>query len=448
MKTFEKSEAVWRGDIPAWPKPINELAQLARPIWFFNGLSNMVVVETTSGLVILDPGALTPTPSEDGVLLADCQRKYQAVRSLTGKPLHTVIYTHGHLDHIYGVPQYLREPGQADQAGPHVIAHEAFTARMGRYRAMRGQIAIINRRQFGGRKDMEMSAFNEDFTYPNVLYKDELELEVGGTKILIRHGRGETDDHSWVFFPEDRILCTGDFFIWAMPNAGNPQKVQRYALEWAGALRKMASLRPEILSPGHGLPIIGQGRVMKALDDTASFLEHLSDQVLGLMNKGTPLQEIVESVVLAPDLLKLPYLQPAYDEVEFLVRNIWRLYGGWYDGIPSHLKPASEKTLAKEILTLVGDQKKLLNRVEEMLDGGDVRLATHLAEWAFWAAPNDEEACRLMKRVYQERAQKETSIMAKGIFLSAANEIPDAGVGANEPNGIGSRNRRSNGSRR
>ena len=34
--------------------------------------------------------------------------------------------------------------------------------------------------------------------------------------------------------PGRRILCCGDLFIWATPNAGNPQKVQRYPRDWAG----------------------------------------------------------------------------------------------------------------------------------------------------------------------------------------------------------------------
>ncbi len=37
-----------------------------------------------------------------------------------------------------------------------------------------------------------------------------------------------------------QVLCTGDLFIWATPNCGNPQKVQRYPVQWAAALRAMA----------------------------------------------------------------------------------------------------------------------------------------------------------------------------------------------------------------
>ena len=36
------------------------------------------------------------------------------------------------------------------------------------------------------------------------------------------------------------------------------------------------------------------------------------------------------------------YLRAIYDEPEFIIHNIWRLYGGWYDGNPSRLKPAPD----------------------------------------------------------------------------------------------------------
>ena len=56
------------------------------------------------------------------------------------------------------------------------------------------------------------------------------------------------------------------------------------------------------------------------------------------MNAGAALDEIVASVAVDPDVLELPYLRPLYDEPEFVIRNIWRLYGGWWDGKPSHLE--------------------------------------------------------------------------------------------------------------
>ncbi len=73
----------------------------------------------------------------------------------------------------------------------------------------------------------------------------------------LHHAKGETDDHSWAWLPQHKAICAGDFFIWVFPNAGNPQKVQRYPLEWAAALREMAARGAELLLPAHGLPIAG-----------------------------------------------------------------------------------------------------------------------------------------------------------------------------------------------
>ena len=66
----------------------------------------------------------------------------------------------------------------------------------------------------------------------------------------LRHARGETDDATWTWIPELKALHPGDLFIWAVPNAGNPQKVQRYLSDWATALREMAALEPELLPAG------------------------------------------------------------------------------------------------------------------------------------------------------------------------------------------------------
>jgi alkyl sulfatase BDS1-like metallo-beta-lactamase superfamily hydrolase len=217
-------------------------------------------------------------------------------------------------------------------------------------------------------------------------------------------------------------LCTGDLFIWATPNAGNPQKVQRYPGEWAAALRRMAGLGAEVLSPGHGVPIFGAARIGQALLETAAWLEHLEAGVLARMNDGAKLDQIVSEVTPPAELAGRPYLQPIYDEPEFVVRNLWRLYGGWYDGDPAHLKPPPEAELAACISSLAGGAAKLVERAEAAAQAGQLALACQLVEWARRAAPDDAAVRKARANIYATRAEKERSLMARGIFNAAAKD--------------------------
>jgi len=208
-----------------------------------------------------------------------------------------------------------------------------------------------------------------------------------------------------------------------MPNAGNPQKVQRYAREWAIALREMGACHPEILAPGHGVPIMGADRVRQALADTAALLESLHEQTLAMMNQGASLDTVIHTVKAPEELLEKPYLHPVYDEPEFTARNIWRLYGGWYDGIPSHLKPSPEQAQAEEIIRLAGGVDKIVSRAEESLLSGDLRLACHLTDWAYLASPQDSSVREIRRQVYTARVEAESSTMAIGIYRTTAREM-------------------------
>jgi glyoxylase-like metal-dependent hydrolase (beta-lactamase superfamily II) len=119
-----------------------------------------------------------------------------------------------------------------------------------RYRRTVGWNTAINQRQFG----LPVAAweFPSDFRDPDVTYREELTFRRGDLAFELHHSLGETDDATWTWLPDRRILHAGDLFIWAVPNAGNPQKVQRYAGEWAAALREMAGLGAEVLWPGTG----------------------------------------------------------------------------------------------------------------------------------------------------------------------------------------------------
>lgn len=135
----------------------------------------------------------------------------------------------------------------------------------------------------------------------------------GGLTFDLVHAKGETDDGTIGYVREHKLLLPGDLFLWVTPNCGNPQKAQRYPREWAHALHRMAAMDAEI----------------------------------------------VHSVRAPEQLADRPYLRARHDEPELVVRNLWRLYGGWYDGNPAHLKPAPEAALAKSVAEPAGGANAL-----------------------------------------------------------------------------------------
>src|SRR5207248_6951029 len=122
---------------------------------------------------------------------------------------------------------------------------------------------------------------------------------------------------------------------------------------------------------------------------------------------------VIRTVRAPADLVDRPYLQPIYDEPEFVVRKVWRLYGGWWDGDPAHLKPAPENDLAAELAGLAGGAGRLADRGVEIAEADDLRLAAHLVELAARAAPHDDAIRQARADVYQRRAKAERSLMAR-----------------------------------
>ena len=411
----ELAERAWSGDLAGSEvhpgRALVGFEAFGERLGFMSAFSNALVLDTDAGLVFIDTSSL---------FHADAL--YEAVRAWSERPVHTGIYTHGHVDHVFGLLRFHQEAEQAGRPAARIVAHRACPARFDRYRLTHGYNGVINQRQFGFAKPV----FPKSYRYPDETVDEGVTLEVGGVRIELHHDKGETDDHLWAWLPEHKAIYTGDLFIWASPNCGNPQKAQRYPREWAAALRKMAKLGAETLYPGHGPPIEGAARVLRALDDSAELLETICRQTLELMNQGARLDDVLQAVKLPDALLARPYLRPVYDDPLFIVRNLWRLYGGWYDGNPAHLKPAPERQLARAVAELSGGAGALAARAEQASGEGDHALACELAELAWLADPEDARVREARAAVYRARVAVETSLMAKGIYGAAARESEDA----------------------
>jgi len=386
---------------------LGDAEEVADGVVFVPSFANVAGFSTAEGLVLVDTGS---APLAAHV--------HNTLRRWNSTPLHTAVFSHGHIDHVFGVAPFEEEAREHGWAAPRVLAHEAMPARFDRYKLTAGYNEVVNQRQFS----MPELRWPRGYRYPDETYARELSISVGGLDLQLQHCKGETDDHTYTWVPERKVLCCGDLFIWASPNAGNPQKVQRYPKEWATGLRAMAVLGAELMLPGHGVPVVGADRIRQALTDSADLLDHLHDETVAMMNAGARLDEIIHTVRAPQHLLDRPYLRPVYDEPEFVVRNVWRLYGGWYGGDPAYLKPSPAADLATELASLAGGATRLANRAMALLEAGDLRLAGHLAELAAQAAPKDAGVQRVRAAVFAARAAHEPSTMAKGVFSWAARQ--------------------------
>ena len=395
-----------------------ELSEVADGLAVVESFSHVVAFRTDEGLVLFDTSLDSLAPA----CLA-------SLRGWSDAPVRAIVYTHGHRDHAAGTRTYLDEAEAQGDPRPQIVGHENVAHRFDRYELTDGYNAIINARQFGDRGNLGRAAggFFADWVRPDRSYRSEDTLTYGGSEFALHHGKGETDDHTWTWVPEHRAVCAGDFFIWVFPNAGNPQKAQRYPREWVDALRAMAATDPDLFLPAHGLPIAGKERIQRVLYGVADTLEALVREVLERMNAGQALDAIVHEVRVPQAVLDQPWMQPVYDEPEFVVRNIWRLYGGWYDGNPARLKPPPDSDLAREVAALAGGVDALVRRVSELAAAGDLRLAAQVAEWAVQAAPQDASAHGARAEIYAARRAEEPSLMAKGIFGAAERESRPSG---------------------
>jgi alkyl sulfatase BDS1-like metallo-beta-lactamase superfamily hydrolase len=412
-------------------EPVNrtsgELSEIAEGLAMVESFSHVVTWNSGDGLVCFDTSHVNTG-----------QQVVDSIRSWSSDPFNALVYTHGHVDHVGGSVAFGANAAALGHQAPRVIGHKNVQQRFDRYRYTNDWNVAINARQFGGIRGDVNSIMNDlrpadgaprlsDFIPRNTLDTTDVvdkfaSMKFGDTEVEFHHGRGETDDHLWSWFPEKKWIASGDFVIWNFPNAGNPQKVQRWPIEWAAALRDMIAKGPELLLPAHGLPIAGKERIARVLDEIATALENLVRDVVTMMNAGETLNTIIHTVRVPEATLGKPYLRPLYDEPEFVVRNIWRLFGGWWDGAPSRLKPSPDEVLAVELASLSGGADVLMRRAAELAAAGELRLACHLADFAGWAAPDEPEIHQMRAEIYETRRKSETSLMSKGIFKGAMRE--------------------------
>jgi glyoxylase-like metal-dependent hydrolase (beta-lactamase superfamily II) len=330
----------------------SEIIEVAPRTWLIRlPIVNAVLFETDEGLVLVDVGM-----GPGGPAIVD------AIRSVSDKPLHTLVYTHGHVDHANGA-WALMEAGLAPQ---HVVAHEAITERFERYIGLRGSLA-----HYMSQPEDQLPTGRDYYVWPTATFDDRLELEIGGETFVLQHHKGETDDHLYAWVPSRGALASADFYQGFLPNAGNGKRVQRHVAEWIVALREMADLEPRVLLPAHGEASTDTAEIQRNFRALADALEHIRNHTL--------------------------YVTP-----QDISKMVLKRYTGWWNDLPSNWTPASMQDQAQAIVEMAGGLQALDTHARQLLLE-DVQLACHLADWAFYAEPESPVAQQLIIDVYKQR---------------------------------------------
>jgi alkyl sulfatase BDS1-like metallo-beta-lactamase superfamily hydrolase len=135
-----------------------------------------------------------------------------------------------------------------------------------------------------------------------------------------------------VWVPRYKAAFVGDNLYDSFPNIYTLRGTQpRWALDYVAALNKVLELKPEIVLPSHGLPIMGSEKIVRRVTQYRDAIQYVHDATVAGMNAGKDVYSLMREVKLPPEL----DLGETYGKVAWSVRGIYEGYVGWFDRNPA-----------------------------------------------------------------------------------------------------------------
>ncbi|MCW4052767.1 MAG: MBL fold metallo-hydrolase [Candidatus Bathyarchaeota archaeon] len=200
----------------------------------------------------------------------------RSLESQIQSPLRKLVITHHHADHTLGIPVF---------KDCEIIASEPY------------------------KKLKRTSKYQ-----PTRTFEDTLILEDQDLQVEIVHAGGHSQDSSYVYFPKEKILFSGDIifaktFFYAGDRTFNPEK-------WRDVLRRLVERDIKRIIPGHG-PLCSEEEAKRYL----KFFEATSSIMKDLVQKGFNEREAVR-------YSEFPAFYPEYRKgvKELALSNWYRFY--------------------------------------------------------------------------------------------------------------------------
>jgi alkyl sulfatase BDS1-like metallo-beta-lactamase superfamily hydrolase len=419
-----RKDLLERIDDFAWLKPTIE--KPAEGIYVFGGyaVAPIAIIETKEGLIAFDTG----DAKHDGELL------FEAIRTVSDKPIKVIIYGHSHTVHGAGVlaegnkdVMVIGKPGLNEVVEQNLASSgiPAFYPEVGPY--LMGRAVT----QFNGYMPNEgpdawvvpihIGKPDSTFIPVNTPVQDGEEMTVLGVKMQFFTKYGSDDKyHTTVWLPDRKILFTT--MLWASP----PQLYSlrgdlfRDPREWIAGLRFNMDLNPEVLVSAAARPVVGANKIQQTLQDYMDGAMFVLDQTLRGILQGLGPDDLRHFVKFPKYLDEAPINLQSYGEISTYAPAIFYHAIGWYDNDAANLKPLTPIDEARRLVPLMGGREKVLEAARDALEKDEFSWAAKLANQLYLIDNQDKDARQLKADALRQMAYVSTGSNDRAHLISQA----------------------------
>ena len=408
-----------------------QIIQLADNVYMAFGYaaSNVYMIIGDDGLIIIDTSETTAAAEN---ILAE-------FRKITDLPVHTIIFTHSHRDHVSGASVFA-EGGNPDILASTKYSDESLFVASEHPQPIKA-MQVRTKRQFGiglsypdeiigigiGPGDRPLKGMGAGSLKPTRRIGDTGEnLTLCNVALELVMAPGETPDHMVVWYPEKKVLISGDNFYRAFPNLYAIRGTAYRDFDtWADTMDILMRFEADVMGPGHTKPVFGAQTIKDHLTDYRDAIRHITTATREGMDEGLTIDELAHKVKLPDELAQKPHLRDYYGRVDHAVRAYFVGTMGWFDGNPTSLGTLAPKEEAVRFIKLAGGCDAMWAEIQKAHETGAYQWALQLVDRLIYAQEDLDKARKTKAAILREHARAQINCPTRHYYLQCAKALEE-----------------------